>query len=274
MQSTVVSSSEAVKRLREVSQEVPKAAVLLGSGVEVLEDIAQQKSYSFQEIFGIAPTVEGHSGSFSLGKLDGQPVAVLRGRFHFYEGYDTDIVTLATRVIVEWGVPSFYLTNACGAINPAFDVGDLMLLTGYRDHISAQWRELGMLPSIKVPPTDCQNELTKHIWKTAEEVAHKNKDFRPLHRGVYAGWLGPCYETLAEIGMLHHLKADVVGMSTVPELIAAANTKTQAAAISVITNSWNKAKIHGHKEVLEAAKAASQRLDILLRAAILAQSAG
>ncbi len=271
MKTATVQASDAVERLRKLSKTTPIAAVALGSGVEVLEDLAEDATYSFAEIFGIAPTVEGHSGSISLGKLEGQPIAVLRGRFHLYEGYDLETVTLPTRVIAEWGVPNFYLTNACGAINPALNVGDLMLITGYRDHITPRWRESGMLPAIITKPVAYQNELTKYLQQVSKELAEEDKDFPPLHTGIYAGWTGPAYETLAEIEMLRRLGADTVGMSTVPELEAASKTKTNAASIAVITNSWSKAKIHGHKQVLAAAKAASQRLDQILRKAILSQ---
>lgn len=271
MKTATIQASDAVERLRKLSKTTPVAAIALGSGVEVLEDLTEHVTYSFAEIFGIAPTVEGHSGSISIGKLEGKPIAVLRGRFHFYEGYDLETVTLPTRTIAEWGVPNFYLTNACGAINPAFNVGDLMLITGYRDHITPRWRESGMLPAIMAKPVACTNELTKYLEQVSRELAAQDKDSRPLHTGVYAGWLGPTYETLAEIEMFKRLGADTVGMSTVPELEAASKTKTNAAAIAVITNSWSQAKIHGHKEVLAAAKAASQRLDKILRKAILSQ---
>jgi purine-nucleoside phosphorylase len=120
-------------------------------------------------------------------------------------------------------------------------------------------------------PVSCDNELTNYLEQIAKELASKGRDVGSLHKGIYAGLLGPTYETLAEVEMLRRLGADAVGMSTVPELQAASSTKAKAAAISVITNSWSQATIHGHKEVLSAAKAASQRLDKILRQAILAR---
>jgi purine-nucleoside phosphorylase len=258
-----------VDRLSKLSPEVPDAAVVLGSGINVLEGLADEKSASFQEIFGISPSVEGHGGSVAVGKVEGRRVAVLRGRFHRYEGHNWDTVTLPTRAISSWGVPHFYSTNASGGLNPAFEVGDLMLISAFRDHLNPKWQELGLLPAIAAPPVPCNNSLSEHVWKIAAELARKQKTFRPIHQGVYIGCLGPCYETMAEVEMLRRLKADAVAMSTIPELVAAEGSSTLVAAISIITNSWSSSAIHGHKAVLAAAQAASKQLEQLLIAAIL-----
>lgn len=261
--------TKAVEFLRELSPEVPSCAVVLGSGVKVLEGLPDGKTASYKDVFGIAPGVIGHAGSFSLGRVDGKLVAVLRGRFHLYEGHDWDVVTLAARVIAEWGVPNLYLTNAAGGLNHTFKVGDLMVLTGYRDLLNPKWKEIGLLPAIKGDPTPCTNPLTDHLLKVGAELQAKDPSFRKLQTGVYSALLGPSYETLSEIEMLKKLKSDAVGMSTVPELQTVAGTNTRAAAISVITNVWSPDEVMGgHEEVLEAAKEASERLDKLFRAAI------
>jgi purine-nucleoside phosphorylase len=238
--------------------------------MKVLENLEDEVSLSFTDVFGIAPTVEGHSGSLHLGKLDGRLICVMRGRFHVYEGHNWEIVTLATRTMVDWGVPELYVTNACGGMTPNLEVGDLMLLTGYRDHLGPRWRNEGMLGALHIPVINCENQVTAKLCKVAQKLASERKEFKPVKQGVYAAWHGPCYETLAEIEMLKALGANAVGMSTVPELETAKGTGTTAAGISVITNSWSKATIHGHKEVLAAAQAASDRLDQLLRAVIAA----
>jgi len=269
VQTTAKSVEQAVEFLRQVSRDVPSAAIVLGSGVNVLEDLPEQASFSYEQVFGISPTIVGHAGSLSLGRVDGKLVTVLRGRFHLYEGHDWDVVTLPARVIKEWGVPCLYLTNAAGGLSPSFRVGDLMLLSGYRDHLSPQYKETGLLPALRSTASNSENELTKHLWQVGQRLAREDREFRPLQVGIYAGLLGPSYETLAEIEMLKRLKADAVGMSTVPELRAVERSKTRAAAISVITNVWSEdAAIDGHEEVLKAAKAASERLDRLFRAAI------
>lgn len=261
--------AKAVEYLRSLTSEVPCAAIVLGSGVKVLEDLQDNKTVSYADVFGIAPGVVGHAGSVSLGRVNGKLVAVLRGRFHLYEGHEWEVVTLASRVIAEWGVPRFYLTNAAGGLNPNFKVGDLMVITGYRDLLNPKLRETGLLPAIKGEPTACRNELSDRLLALSDKLNKQDASFRKLQTGVYAALLGPSYETLAEIEMLKKLKADAVGMSTVPELQTVAGTKTQAAAISVITNVWSPDEvIGGHEEVLHAAKEASTRLDKLFRAAI------
>lgn len=260
---------EAVEFLRKFSTETPEAAVILGSGVKVLEDLEETKSVSFQEVFGISPGVVGHSGAISLGRVAGKLVAVLRGRFHLYEGHSWEHVTLPAQVLVEWGVPRLFVTNAAGGINQSFNVGDLMLITGFRDHLNPSYKQSGLLPQMLREPVSCNNSLSDHLIETARELQHKDKAFTALQAGVYVGLLGPNYETLAEIEMLKYLKCDAVGMSTVPELLTCHRSKTQAAAISVITNVWKPDEaVGGHEEVLTAAKQASERLDKLFRAAI------
>lgn len=260
---------EAVEFLRKFSPETPSAAVVLGSGVKVLEELDELRSVSYEEVFGVSPGVVGHSGTLSLGRNNGKLIAVLRGRFHCYEGHSWDVVTLPTKVLVEWGVAQLFLTNAAGGINQNFSVGDLMLLTGYRDHLNNKYRNTGLLSKLGTPPEDCKNSLTEHIIQVADALSKKDSGFRKMQTGVYIGLLGPNYETLAEIEMLKHLHCDAVGMSTVPELLACEGSKTKAAAISVITNVWKPEEaVGGHEEVLTAAKEASERLDKLFRAAI------
>jgi purine-nucleoside phosphorylase len=248
----------------------PDLAVVLGSGVSALDQLENARSYMYDEVFGIAPTVAGHTGSVTIGSVGSgadAPVAmVFRGRFHLYEGHDWSVVTLPAQVVTTWEVPRFVVTNAAGGLNTGFDIGDLMVVTGYRDHLSPKWKDQGLLPAVAAAPTDSSNAFTDSILSLGKELSSANAEFRPLQNGVYAALLGPSYETLAEIEMLRRLKADAVGMSTVPELLTALGTKTTAAAISVITNVWEDDKpMGGHEEVLEASKAASKRLDTLLR---------
>lgn len=257
---------QALEVLGKVSSSVPEAAVVLGSGVKVLEELDEAKSVSYEEIFGIAPGVVGHSGTLSLGKVNGKQVAVFRGRFHLYEGYDWQTVTLPARVLAAWGVKELFLTNAAGGINQSFKVGDLMLITSFRDHLNSKYKETGLLEQLAMQPVSCQNSLTARLLEAAKALYHEDGSFQPLQAGTYVGLLGPNYETLAEIEMLKYLKCDAVGMSTVPEILSCQGSSTQCAAISVITNVWSPEEaVGGHEEVLSAAKEASLRLDKLLR---------
>ncbi|MGD9682960.1 MAG: purine-nucleoside phosphorylase [Candidatus Obscuribacterales bacterium] len=263
---------EAVKRL-ENENPLPVAAVVLGSGVKALDLASESKSYAYDDLFGIKPTVAGHSGSLTVGHLSeeaGSPVvAVFRGRFHLYEGHDWETVTLPARLVADWGIPHLILTNAAGGLNKSFRIGDLMVLTGYRDHLQPDLARTGLLPALKAPNTPIDNDLSRKIIARGEALARTNSEFRPLKKGVYAALLGPSYETLAEIEMLRKLESDAVGMSTVPELLTVKDTRTEGSAISVITNVWEEnTPLGGHEEVLAESKAASLRLDILLKEVI------
>jgi len=263
------SPKEAVEAIRAITDITPDVAIVLGSGVSALTELVDSQIISFQEIFGVSPTVAGHAGSVSVGKLPQNKnvnVAVFRGRFHVYEGHDWSIVTLPTRVIHAWGVKELIVTNAAGGINPNFNVGDLMLLNGFRDFISEKARQ-DIVEELKKSPEPCQGELSKRILQTSEKLCAESKEFRAMMQGVYAGFTGPSYETLAEIAVALKLKCDAVGMSTAPELLTAKELGLSASAISVITNVWKEdVAIHGHEEVLEASKAASKRLDMLFLA--------
>jgi purine-nucleoside phosphorylase len=261
-------TEQVVGLIKAVTHDTPQAAVVLGSGVSALNDLTHAHIFPFEELFGIAPTVSGHAGSLTIGRLPENQdviVAVMRGRFHLYEGHDWNVVTLATRSFIEWGVKELFLTNAAGGVNSSFNVGDLMVITGFRDLLSEVWQKEG-LQLLKKAPQDCQNDMSNRIISAGDELHRENKEFRALQKGVYAAFTGPSYETLAEIEMVRRLKCDAVGMSTVPELLTVANSGTAAAAISVITNVWSDDQpMGGHEEVLEASKAASRRLDQLFR---------
>ncbi len=236
-------------------------------------DLHDPVAMPFEEVFGIAPTIAGHAGSIVVGRLlesaDSPVVAVLRGRFHLYEGHDWPVVTLPTRVLVEWGVPKLFLTNAAGGLNKSFNVGDLMVLTGYRDFLNPKLKETGLVPALMEDAIDCGNALSARILEVGKKLHEADKSFVPMQQGTYAACLGPSYETMAEIEMLRRLNADAVGMSTVPELVTAAGTGTEAAAISVVTNVWKEGEaMGGHEEVLEASKQASLRLDKLFHAVL------
>lgn len=251
----------------EVSR--PLVAIVLGSGVTACNNLYEEKSFDYEKLFGIAPTVHGHKGSLTIGKLQNMEtaptVAVFRGRFHLYEGHGWLTVTLLARLVAGWKIPNFVITNAAGGLNRDFSVGDLMVIESYRDHLNPEFQETGLLPALKNKPIATTNDLTRKIVEIGQTLARDDKEFRPLKTGCYAALLGPSYETHAEVEMLRRLKADAVGMSTAPELETVKNSATTAAGISVITNVWNEnVEMGGHEEVLQESKAASLRLDKLL----------
>ncbi len=271
MQDTLVKPVDNIVEFLSKSSPRPDAAVILGSGVQVLDELTNSRTYTYKEVFGIGPTVEGHSGSLTIGQVDSAKespvVAIFRGRFHLYEGHDWSVVTLPTQVVTAWGIPQLVVTNAAGGLNTKFNIGDLMVVTGFRDHLHPNYKETGLLNQVRQAPVNCENKLTERILAAGKEL--EGEGLRSLRTGVYSALLGPSYETLAEIEMLRRLKADAVGMSTVPELLTAQGTGTIAAAISVITNVWDDKPMGGHEEVLEASREASSRLNTLLKRVVV-----
>lgn len=257
--------------IEKISKEVkcPDAAIVLGSGVSAFEDLHNAKSFEYADLLGIAPTVHGHKGSLTIGAIneseDSPTIAVFRGRFHMYEGHDWNTVTLLAKLVVGLEIPNFIITNAAGGLNKDFQVGDLMVIESFRDHLNPNLKETGLLQAIASKPHDSVNSLTKMILELGAQLTKEDSEFRALKRGCYAALLGPSYETFAEVEMLRRLKADAVGMSTAPELVTAKDTKTKACGISVITNVWNEeVTMGGHEEVLQESKLASIRLNKLL----------
>jgi purine-nucleoside phosphorylase len=219
-----------------------KIALVLGSGLDAFADeIENAVSISFDEIphFSRA-TVEGHAGKMVLGEIEGVSIAVQRGRFHYYEGYDMEQVVFPVRAFGVLGVEWLILTNAAGSVNTDFKQGSLMLI---RDHLNL----LGVNPlrgandkqfGARFPDmTEVYSLDGQEIVKAEAKKIAKKRDIKSfLNRGVYGGLSGPSYETPAEIHWLRLVGADAVGMSTVPEAIAARQQGMKVIGISCITN--------------------------------------
>lgn len=208
--------------------------------------------------------VAGHAGEWVIGEIAGKKVAVMSGRFHYYEGHDMKTVTLPVRVMQKLGVKTLILTNAAGGINGEFEVGDLMLIS---DHISMTGTSPLFGPnSEELGPRfpDMTHAYDRDLRFLAHLVAN-GQHFR-LREGVYAQMPGPCYETPAEIRMLRVLGADAVGMSTVPEVIAARHGGMKVMGLSCITNMaagvLDTPLSHG--EVMEASRKAAGRVKAFL----------
>lgn len=214
----------------------PQIGLILGSGLGILaEEIKSPTVIKYQDIPGFpASTVAGHKGQLVIGELEGKMVVAMQGRFHFYEGYDMSLVTLPVRVMKAIGVKKLIVTNAAGGINENFAAGNLMLI---QDHIN----QFGTNPLIGendnaqgVRFPDMSKAYSRELLTLAENVAaEKNID---VQKGVYVGTTGPSYETPAEVRMLRTLGGDAVGMSTVPEVIAARHSGIEVLGISCISN--------------------------------------
>ena len=260
----VKEATEAVrKRLGKVK---PRVAIVLGSGLGFLADeVAQPIHIPYSQIPGFPePRVAGHKGELVAGKLEGVPVIVQAGRFHLYEGHPAAVAALPTRVFAELGVAMLIVTNAAGGVRRTFPGGTLMLIA---DHINLMWRN----PLIGQPEPGEQRFPIMHepydgeLRELARTVARESGI--QLEEGVYAGLLGPSYETPAEVRMLEKLGADAVGMSTVPEVLVARSRGIRCLGFSSITNPG--AGITGealsHEEVLAASKDIAHGLSIVVK---------
>jgi purine-nucleoside phosphorylase len=239
----------AAAALRKVSGRCPSLAIVLGSGFHhVVSELSVHKEIPYAKIPGFPqPTVTGHAGKLYFGELGGTPVAVLSGRSHFYEGHAMECVTFPVRTLAALGVHDLLLTNAAGGINKKLHTGDFMVIT---DHINFMGTSPLRGSSNFLDMTqvyDCG--LAKLLLEAAKQSKMK------VQRGVYLAVCGPNYETPAEIRAFAKLGADAVGMSSVPEAIAARQWGLNVAAVSCITNAAAglSKKALSHAEVLETA---------------------
>lgn len=246
----------------------PRAGLVLGSGLAgFAERLSKRCEIPYWEIpHWPVSTAEGHPGRLVLGELGDLPLAVMAGRAHLYEGYRPDQVVFGVRVLARLGARVLVLTNAAGGINPAFRRGLLVLIS---DHINLQGSNPLVGPNDeKLGPrfpdmTDAYPERLRRIAReTAAELGI------PLAEGVYAAMLGPSYETPAEIRFLRAIGADLVGMSTVPEVIAARHMGLPVLAISCVTNmaAGLAPGPLSHSEVLETGRMVRDQLERLLEA--------
>jgi purine-nucleoside phosphorylase len=249
---------------RRIGNSAPVAAIVLGSGLGGLaDDIDVVARIAYGEVPGFpAATVAGHAGALIAGTLGGRFVLALAGRFHMYEGHDVRLAAFPARVCHALGAKTLIVSNAAGGVNRLWQPSDLMLI---RDHINLMFRNplIGAVEPGDVRFPDMSSPYDPAMADLARAVAKDEKI--PLREGVYAGLLGPAYETAAEVRMLELFGADAVGMSTVPEVIVARALGMRVLGLSCITNlacGLSSSPIT-HAEVLDAtshAAAAFQRL--------------
>jgi purine-nucleoside phosphorylase len=243
---------EAVAFVRTRSAIRPAVGVVLGSGLGGFADaLAEATIIPFPEIPHFpASTVAGHGGALVLGRCGTVPVAVMKGRVHHYEGYPLTDVVFPVRVLGRLGIGTLVLTNAAGGINTSFAPGDLMVI---EDHVNLLGNPLlGPNDDALGPRFPDMSEAYDKALRDVAEQACREVGVRS-HRGVYVGMTGPSYETPAEIRMARTLGADAVGMSTVPEVIAARHMGLRVVALSCISNHAAGVSSHklDHAEVLE-----------------------
>lgn len=235
----------------------PLVGIVLGSGLgSFASELELKYSISYSEIPGFpVSTVAGHDGKLLFGYVAGCPVVVMKGRFHYYEGYSPAVVTLPIRIMKLLGVRCVMLSNAAGAINREFRIGDVMLITNHLNFIpnpliGANDEHFGVrFPDMKYPYSERLLALARSLKMN-------------LREGVYAALSGPSYETAAEVNMLRLMGADVVGMSTVPEVIVARHAEMEVFAVSVVTNDTSEKEVT-HQEVMEVGNRAGEKMNLL-----------
>ena len=226
----------AVKYLKAKIDFTPEIAIILGSGLGGLADGIENPVYvDYSELEGFpVSTAPGHTGRFIFGTLSGKKVACMQGRFHFYEGYSMQQVVMGVRTLYKLGATKLIVTNAAGGINTDFSAGDIMMIT---DHINFMGTNVLIGKnddSLGVRFPDMSYAYAPDLRETVEKCAKELQI--DIKKGVYIGCTGPSYETPAEIRAFRLLGADAVGMSTVPEVIAANHCKMKVLAFSLITN--------------------------------------
>ncbi|MCU1289321.1 MAG: Purine nucleoside phosphorylase [Acidobacteria bacterium] len=275
---------EAAEYIKSKYEKEIKIAVVLGSGLGAFaDDLENAVKIPYEEIPHFArSTVEGHAGQLVLGEVSGIPVAVQQGRFHFYEGYEMPQVTFPVRAFGVMGIENLILTNAAGSVQTSFKPGNLMLI---RDHLNlmgtnplrgANDERFGArFPDMtEVYAKDLQEIVSEEAAFIAQERFEKGLDEKLstfLRRGVYCALSGPTYETPAEIHMYRFLGADAVGMSTVPEAIAAKHQGMKVLGISCITNmaAGITDEPINHEEVMETGAKVAEVFKELLRRVII-----
>lgn len=258
---------EALSYLKRIYPGTPEIGMVLGSGLgNFIDDVEIEKEVSYDQIphFPVS-TVEGHKGKLIFGNLSGKKIVCMAGRFHFYEGYDTEQVVFPVRIMKLLGIRALLLSNAAGGVNPNFKVGDLMIIT---DHVSFFMINPLIGKNISGFGTrfpDMSEPYKKELIQKARNISKKLGIV--LREGVYYGVTGPTYETHAEYKLIHALGGDAVGMSTVQECIVANHMGLPVFAMSVITDIGirdDETRIT-HEEVLQAARKAEPHFAAIFR---------
>ena len=258
---------EAAQAIRAAWPKTPRVGIILGTGLGTLiQDIADEATIPYEQIPHFpTSTVESHAGRLVCGTLGGKSVIVMQGRFHFYEGYKLQQVTFPVRVMKALGCDTLIVSNACGGLNPQYATGDIMVI---EDHINL----IGDNPLIGknddrlgVRFPDMCHAYDPALVKLAKQVALEEK--MSVQQGVYVAVAGPNLETRAEYRFLRTIGADVVGMSTVPEVIVAVHSGMKSLGFSAITDMCLPDALHPVSllEILAVAAECEKKLRVLVR---------
>lgn len=262
MSELIKKTNEAQAALRRIWDCRPQAGIVLGTGLSSFVDqIAIERSIAFDQVPHLPrSTAEGHDGQLICGRLADVPVMVMSGRCHAYEGYSPGQITMPVYLMGALGIELLILSNASGGMNPAYRSGDVMVI---EDHINLMGRKPRLVLAEDSPDSRTSASSSCYCGRLIElALASARMDGFVAHRGVYAAMTGPNYETRGEYRMLRAIGADAVGMSTVPEALAARSCGLRVLALSTITNICLPDRLTParHEEVLAAAASAEPRV--------------
>ncbi len=267
---TLAQFDQAADAIRARIDIKPHIGIILGSGLnEVAASVGRAVVIPYNDLpHWPVSTVEGHVGRLVIGELEGQPVLVMQGRIHFYEGYSMGQVTLPVRVMQRLGVEMLIVTNAAGGVNPDFVPGDVMLITDNLNLMGMSGLNPLMGPNLdELGPRfpDMSQAYDKELGVIARKVAAENGI--TLREGVYCGLTGPSFESPADLRFLRLAGADAVGMSTVPEVIVARHGGLRVLGLSGISNKANLdgSTVTTHQEVIEAGKIITPKMELIIR---------
>ena len=267
---TLQQIDEAADAIRAQTSYKPRVGLILGSGLNSLADSVQKADIIPYSDLPNWPrsTVHGHAGRLVVGELEGQPVFVMQGRVHFYEGYSMSQITLPVRVMLRLGLEMMIVTNAAGGINPEYVPGDVMLITDNLNLVGMSGANPLMGPNIdELGPRfpDMSRAYDIELMEKARKIASENGI--PLREGVYCGLSGPSFESPADLRFLRMAGADAVGMSTVPEVIVARHGGLRVLGFSGVSNKANLdgSTVTTHEEVIEAGKVITPKIETIIR---------
>ncbi len=259
--------SETSAFIRSKTDLIPEVGIILGTGLGALaNDIDQESVISYESIpnFPVS-TVESHAGKLIFGKIGNKNVMAMQGRFHYYEGYSMQQITFPVRIMKALGAHALLVSNACGGMNPVYTPGDIMIIS---DHINL----FGDNPLIGINDEtlgprfpDMSEPYTLELIELAERIALEEKI--KVQKGVYVAVSGPCLETRAEYRFLRAIGADVVGMSTIPEVIVAVHSSMKVLGLSVVTDACfpDALEAVNIQKILKVASEAEPKLTLLMK---------
>jgi purine-nucleoside phosphorylase len=259
-----------MQAVRDRTGLVPELGLVLGSGLGFLADqVEDAVPIGYAELPGFPiSTVEGHASRLVLGTLAGRAVAVMQGRFHYYEGYDMRRIAQGVRLLGALGAGTLFITNAAGGIRADLEPGDLMLISDHINLMGSNPLIGGNLEHLGPRFPDMSDAYTRDLREQARRIARE--EGVEVKEGIYAAFTGPSYETPAEIRLLRTVGADAVGMSTIPEVIAACHMGLRVLGISCISNlaAGISDRPLSHDEVKETANRTREKFTRLLLALV------